>query len=568
VEPAERGLDHVGRIRLLIFGQVPAAVVLTGLLLILWAGLGAPARAAMPAQTAAASFADVPMGSPYQPAIDTLRGAGVIGGYFENGQWLFKPASPVQREQFAKMICGALAIPVTEGSTSPFTDLGPNDPTNLYPNDYVAAVAALGITTGTSPGIFSPWNHVTRAQLVTMIVRAANALAPGALVPAPAGFSSVLRDFDPDHGPAMRTAEHNGLLASLVGFGPGWDPWADASRGEAAEMLAKLMALASPPDGGGGSPTTATTVATTTTLPGDRTTTTLPGSSGSRALGPNAAITFQLFPADNPWNADISGFAVHLLSTEFIASIGLGGHLHPDFGTVWAGAPNGIPYIVVPGDQLRVPVTFYYGDESDPGPYPIPPDAPIEGGQSSGGDRHVLILDAPHRMLYELYDAHFAGDHWEAGSGAVFDLTSNALRPEGWTSADAAGLPILPGLVRYDEVASGEITHALRFTVSSTQAAYIHPATHYASDSTDPNLPPMGLRLRLRADYDISGFPTKVQVILRALKKYGMIVADNGSSWYLSGAPDPRWSDDELHTLGQVPGSAFEAVYTGPTIGR
>jgi hypothetical protein len=215
-----------------------------------------------------------------------------------------------------------------------------------------------------------------------------------------------------------------------------------------------------------------------------------------------------------------------------------------------------------------VPVTFYYGDESDPGPYPIPPDAPIEGGQSSGGDRHVLILDAAHRMLYELYDAHFAGDHWEAGSGAVFDLTSNALRPEGWTSADAAGLPILPGLVRYDEVASGEITHALRFTVSSTQAACIHPATQYASDSTDPNLPPMGLRLRLRADYDISGFPAKVQVILRALKKYGMIVADNGSSWYLSGAPDCRWSDDELHTLGQVPGSAFEAVYTGPTIGQ
>ena len=213
-----------------------------------------------------------------------------------------------------------------------------------------------------------------------------------------------------------------------------------------------------------------------------------------------------------------------------------------------------------------MPVNFYYPSESDPGPYPIPADAPIEGGPSSTGDRHVIILDATHRMLYELYDAHPAGDHWEAGSGAIFDLTSNALRPEGWTSADAAGLPMLPGLVRYDEVASGEITHALRFTVDETQEAYIHPATHYASSDTNTSLPPMGLRLRLRAGYDISGFPAEVQVILRALKKYGMIVADNGSSWYISGAPDPRWSDDELHMLSQVPGSAFEAVYTGPTI--
>lgn len=286
----------------------------------------------------------------------------------------------------------------------------------------------------------------------------------------------------------------------------------------------------------------------------------------TRTFGTNAPITFRLFPATNPWNTDISAYPLHPLSSSFIASIGSQGHLHPDFGTVWDGAPNGIPYVVVRSDQPLVPVSFDYAGESDPGPYPIPADAPIEGGPNSTGDRHVLILDPAHSKLYELYDAHKVGTSWEAGSGAIFDLTSNRLRPDGWTSADAAGLPILPGLVRYDEVARGEITHALRFTVSRTQRGYIHPATHYASSSTDPNLPPMGLRLRLKASYPISGFPPKVQVILRALKKYGMIVADNGSSWYMSGAPDPRWNDDELRTLSQVPGSAFEAVDTGPTI--
>jgi hypothetical protein len=285
-------------------------------------------------------------------------------------------------------------------------------------------------------------------------------------------------------------------------------------------------------------------------------------------LGANVPITISLFPAGSPWTTDVSGYPVNPLSSRYIASIGSAGYLHPDFGTVWNGAPNGIPYMVVSGTQARVPVTFDYAAESDPGPYPIPANAPIEGGADSDGDRHVLILDATHRKLYELFDAHKMASGWQAGSGAIFDLTSNSLRPEGWTSADAAGLPILPGLVRYDEVSRGEITHALRFTVSRTQRGYIHPATHYASSSTDTSLPPMGLRLRLKAGYDISGFPAKVQVILRALKKYGMIVADNGSSWYVSGAPDPRWSDDELHTLGRVPGSAFEAVSTGPVIAQ
>lgn len=273
-----------------------------------------------------------------------------------------------------------------------------------------------------------------------------------------------------------------------------------------------------------------------------------------------------VFPNDNPWNTDISQYPVHPNSTAYIASIGPGGRLHADFGTFWDGGPIGIPYVVVGAGQPPVPVSFEYADESDPGPYPIPPDAPIEGGPDSDGDRHVLVLDRDARKLYELFDAHPSGGGWTAGSGAVFDLTSNALRPEGWTSADAAGLPILPGLVRYDEVAAGEIRHAVRFTCRLTQRAYIHPATHWASSSTDPSLPPMGLRLRLKADYDISGFPEPVRVILLALKRYGMIVADNGSDWYITGTHDTRWDDEVLGAIAGVPGSAFEAVDTGPLV--
>jgi hypothetical protein len=273
-----------------------------------------------------------------------------------------------------------------------------------------------------------------------------------------------------------------------------------------------------------------------------------------------------IFPKDNPWNTDISGSPVHPKSAAYINSIGLGGHLHPDFGTFWDGGPIGIPYCVVPGTQPKVPVSFDYDDESDPGPYPIPPNAPIEGGPDSDGDRHILVLDRDHKLLYEVYDAHPDGAGWACGSGAIFDLTKNTLRPEGWTSADAAGLPILPGLVRYEEVAAGEIRHALRFTCQRTQRAYIHPATHWASSSTDPNLPPMGLRVRLKASYDVSSFPASVRVILTALKRYGMIVADNGSNWFITGTHDTRWNDDELGAIKTVPGSAFEAVNTGPLV--
>jgi hypothetical protein len=269
-----------------------------------------------------------------------------------------------------------------------------------------------------------------------------------------------------------------------------------------------------------------------------------------------------VFPPDNPWNQDISKLPVHPRSALYIASINSGENkfLHADFG---ADPDYGIPYVVVPGTQPKVPIEFVdYGDESDPGPYPIPPDAPVE----AGGDNHVLVIDGDNCMLYELYAGAYVGPGWEASSGAVFDLRSNKLRPETWTSADAAGLPIFPGLVRYDEVSAGAIHHALRFTVEHTQRAYIHPATHYASDNTNPSLPPMGLRLRLKASYDISQNTGRARVVLEALKKYGMIVADNGTSWFITGATDSRWDDEDLDQFKRVPGSAFEAVDTGPII--
>ncbi|MBI2892437.1 MAG: hypothetical protein HYY06_02730 [Deltaproteobacteria bacterium] len=277
----------------------------------------------------------------------------------------------------------------------------------------------------------------------------------------------------------------------------------------------------------------------------------------------------QTFPPDNPWNTDVSGYDVHPSSESFIDSIGRDTGLHADFGTFWKGAPIGIPYVYVGANQPLVPVSFEYEDESDPGPYPIPPDAPIEGGADSDGDRHVLVLETDGCVLYELFAAYplDGGQSWEAGSGAIFDLGSNELRPDGWTSADAAGLPIYPGLVRYDEVVEeGVIDHALRFTVDSSQAGYIHPATHFASDDDNPDLPPMGLRLRMRADWSCDGLSQEVQVICAALKTYGMLVADNGSNWYVSGAHDSRWSDENLSDIGDITGEAFEVVYTGEVL--
>jgi hypothetical protein len=268
-----------------------------------------------------------------------------------------------------------------------------------------------------------------------------------------------------------------------------------------------------------------------------------------------------LFPATNPWNARVDKLPVAADSAAIIASIGTDTGVHADFGSgLWDGSKIGIPYVVVHGTTTpKSRVTFQYADESDKGPYPIPAGVPIEGGS----DHHALIVDRDSCRLYELYALQRQNGRWSAGSGAIWSLRSNAVRPAGWTSADAAGLPILPGLARWaGDAATGQINHALRFTVQRTRRAYIYPARHYASSSDDPSLPPMGLRVRLKASVDISKLPPQARIVAQAMKTYGMIVADNGSNWYVTGAPSPRWSNDQLHALGALHGSDFEVVDT------
>jgi hypothetical protein len=263
-----------------------------------------------------------------------------------------------------------------------------------------------------------------------------------------------------------------------------------------------------------------------------------------------------VFPSDNVWNARVDSLPVHPNSAAYVQTIGPSSPAHPDFGH---DSVNGIPYNLVPGNEPKVSVSFYYN--GDPGPYPIPPNPLIEQGPNSTGDRHILMIDTTNCILYELFNAKpLTGGAWFAGSGAIFPLNSNQLRPSGWTSADAAGLPIFPGLVRYDEVAAGHINHALRFTAPATRNSFVWPARHYASTNSGWQYPPMGTRFRLKKDFDISSFPPHVQVILQALKTYGMILADNGASWFISGVPDSRWNDDEMHQLTRVVGADFEAV--------
>jgi hypothetical protein len=279
-----------------------------------------------------------------------------------------------------------------------------------------------------------------------------------------------------------------------------------------------------------------------------------------------------VFPADDAWNQRVDHARVAQNSATLIRSIGLSPGVHADFGSgTWDGGPIGIPYVVVNGKQKRVPVRFDYADESDKGPYPVPPNAPIEGGRNATGDRHVLIVDRTACRLYELYDARplAAGRSWHAGSGATWDLHSNRLRPKTWTSADAAGLPILPGLARYDEVAAGAIHHALRFTAPRTRTAFVYPARHEAGASNDPSLPPMGLRVRLKQGVSLRGLPKQARIVAQAMKTYGLLLADNGSPWYVSGAPERRWDNDALHALGRLRGSDFEVVDAGaPRPGR
>jgi hypothetical protein len=280
-----------------------------------------------------------------------------------------------------------------------------------------------------------------------------------------------------------------------------------------------------------------------------------------------------IFPADNAWNQRVDRLPVAADSAATIASIGLDDPVHPDFGSgLYAGEPIGIPITVVGKSTRKLHVSFTYASQSDKGPYPIPPHVAIEGGSHSTGDRHVILVDRDTCVDYELYAAYpvNGGRSWKAGSGAIFNLRSNHLRPAGWTSADAAGLPILPGLARYDEVAHGSIDHALRFTAPCTAARYVYPARHEASTCSGSNLPPMGLRVRLKASVPIAGLPYQARVIAQTLKRYGMILADNGSPWYISGAPNAGWNNSALHLLDELTGRDFEVVNTSslPEPGR
>jgi hypothetical protein len=270
-----------------------------------------------------------------------------------------------------------------------------------------------------------------------------------------------------------------------------------------------------------------------------------------------------VFPASNPWNERVDKLPVSADSAQLITSIGLDSPVHADFGSgKWDGGPIGIPFDVVSRKTPRSRVSFEYADESDRVGYPIPRHVHIEGGPKATADRHAILVDKSSCRLYELYDLRHTSHGWTAGSGAVWSLRSNHLRPAGWTSADAAGLPMFPGLARWDEVSRGVIDHALRFTAPQTRRAYVYPARHYASSSNDPALPPMGLRVRLKASVNVASFPRQARVVLRALQRYGMILADNGSPWYVSGAPDRHWSNDDLHSLGRLTGADFEVVDT------
>ncbi len=305
-----------------------------------------------------------------------------------------------------------------------------------------------------------------------------------------------------------------------------------------------------------------------TTAPGTRPAASAPptnapaAASGAGAAAPQVGKA-RILPADNIWNRSVADLPTHAKSAAYLGNIGLGAKVHPDFGSgLLDGGPIGVPFVVVPGTQPKVAIRYTaYGDESDPGPMPIPPDAPIEGGPDADGDRHVLAIDEDNGVLYELYRAFPSPDgSWDAESGAIWPLGSNALRTDGWTSADAAGLPVVPGLARYDEVAGGAIRHALRFTVPRTQRAVLWPATHAASTTTDANFPPMGLRLRLKANVNIDAYPPQSRAILRCLKEYGMILADNGGALFVSGAPDPGWDNDDLGALSGITAAMLEAV--------
>lgn len=446
--------------------------------------------------------------NPHEPDIEALFAAGITAGCAPSR---FCPSEPVTRGQMATFLTRALALPAA--TADHFTD----DDGSPY-EDSINRLAAAEITSGCALDAFCPNASITREQMAAFLTR---------------GYSlgETTGDlFSDDEGSPFE--DHiNRLAASGITAGCAtglFCPLNSVLREQMTSFLVRAEGLAPIP---------------------------VPPASGCSIL-----------PANNIWNTRIDSLPLAANSASYISSIGFAATLHPDFGSGdWppdTDSPIGIPFVEVDASQSLVAINYTaYGDESDPGPFPIPSAAPVEGGPSGDGDRHVLVVDHAGCRLYELYRAFPQTDgSWNADSGAAYDLNSNALRPDGWTSADAAGLPIFPGLVRYDEVAAGLIGHAIRFTAPSTQRAYVWPARHFASSITDPDLLPMGQRFRLKASFDIFGFSPEIQVILTAMKQYGLILADNGSAWYISGAPDERWNNDMLRELKAIPGSAFEAV--------
>jgi len=454
-------------------------------------------------------------GNVHEGSIEAIAKAGVTKGCNPPSNDRYCPAGSVNRDQMAAFLARALDLPGTD------LDFFSDDAGSIFEGD-INRLAAAGITRGCNPPVgdrFCPGSVVTRGQMAAMLARAF-------------GYpSSPVDRFNDDDGHLFES-DIGAIAAQGVTLGcnpPDNDrfcPDAVVKRDAMASFLTRALKL------------------TPTTPP----------------------ARCEIFPGDDAWNTRIDHLPTHVRSADYIASLGSTRTLHPDFGSgEWppgSGSPIGIPYIEVPEETSTVPITYdAYGSESDPGPFPIPLDAPVEGGAGGTGDRHVIVVDRFRCELFELFDAHPGpGNSWTAASGARFDLTSSELRPDGWTSADAAGLPIFPGLVRYDEVDAGEITHAIRFTADRTQKAYVWPARHHASSDTSTSLPPMGQRFRLKASFDTSGFSPGVRVILTAMQRYGLILADNGSSWFISGAPDDRWDNDMLRELKGIPGSAFEAV--------
>jgi hypothetical protein len=467
-----------------------------------------------------ASFSDVPASHPFADYVFLLKTFGVTNGCTST---TYCPDSTVTRGQMA-----AFLIRARYGESFSF-DAGQAfaDVPETHPFfNYIQKLRETGITLGCSATTFCPDSSVTRGQMAAFLIRA--------LVGENFTYSTV-RSFDdvPTTFPLFKYIQKLKELGVTRGCSTTqYCPDSPVTRGEMAAFLGRAFF-------GYGLPSSATPP-------------------------PNPQCT--VFPSDHIWNTPVDTLEVHSRSAAWVNTIGASRGFHADFGSgLWEGAPIGIPFIQTTSSAAPVAVSFEYSDESDPGPYPIPPNPPIEGGSQSSGDRHVLVLDQAACKLYELYAAYPNSDgSWRAGSGAIYDLRGYALRPDGWTSADAAGLPILPGLVRYDEVAAGEIRHAIRFTVPQSQRAYLWPARHYASNLTGTQYPPMGARFRLKAGYDISSYPASVQVILQAMKKYGIINADNGSAWYISGAPDERWKNDELSQFSRLKGSDFEAVDAAP----